>query len=135
MGIKSVTLLVFIINVTYFWRMECLNCKREVEQTRGKRRKLYCSENCRVEYCRKKKAADKPKRGRGRPKKAIVIEPVEIQAKIEEVKERIKDDPRSKMKCPTDISESFMGHKIPTGLKGIDLSIWKAEIKEKNGKN
>ncbi len=26
----------------------------------------------------------------------------------------------------------YMGHEIPKGLKGIDLSIWKAEIKEKN---
>lgn len=48
--------------------MECLNCKIKVEQTKGKRRRLYCSENCRVEFFRKKKAADGPKRGRGRPK-------------------------------------------------------------------
>lgn len=48
--------------------MECLNCKIEVKQTKGKRSKLYCSENCRVEFFRKKKTADGPKRGRGRPK-------------------------------------------------------------------
>lgn len=29
-------------------------------------------------------------------------------------------------------TESFMGHPIPKGLKGIELSIWKAEIKDKN---
>src|ERR1700753_950885 len=106
--------------------MECLNCKTDVPQTTGKRAKLYCSEKCRIEFFRKKKASDGPQRGPGRPKKGI--DPVVIQAKIAEVKERIKDDPRAKMRCATSpVTETFMGYPIPTGMKGINLSIWKAE--------
>lgn len=71
--------------------MECLNCKLEVGQTEGKRPKLYCSQKCRIEYFRKKKAAEKPKGKRGRPPKAI--DPVEIQAKIAAVKESLKGLP------------------------------------------
>jgi hypothetical protein len=58
--------------------MECLNCKIEVSQSKGKRAKLYCSEKCRIEYFRKKKGEGKPKRGPGRPRKvnlaALAIE-------------------------------------------------------------
>lgn len=35
--------------------MECLNCKKEVEQTVGKRPKLYCSDSCRTSFFQKKK--------------------------------------------------------------------------------
>lgn len=71
---KSVTLLGFIIIVTYFWCMECLNCKNDVPQTKGKRAKLYCSQKCRVEYFRAKEAAITPKRGPGRPPKNLAAQ-------------------------------------------------------------
>ena len=52
--------------------MECLNCNTIISQTPGKRPKLYCSSKCRIEFCRRKKAESKPKRGRGRPKKIVI---------------------------------------------------------------
>lgn len=51
-------------------KMGCLNCKEPVVQSVGKRKKLYCSDKCRVEYYRKKKADASPnKRSPGRPRK------------------------------------------------------------------
>lgn len=32
---------------------------------------------------------------------------------------------------PAALSELFMGIPVPSGLKGIDLTIWKAEVREK----
>jgi len=72
--------------------MRCLNCKNDVEQTEGKRRKLYCSPKCRVAFCRKRKPAKKSTRRPGRPKKTT-IDPAKIQEKIAEVRESIKDIP------------------------------------------
>lgn len=135
---------------------KCMGCDNLVPQTEGKKAKLYCSSICRQKvwqdkrreelrifretskqnplpagYVRIKNVKAVTKDGKevslSKPKD---INPSEIQAKISEVKERIKDDPRSKMRCA--MPESFMGHEIPKELKGIELSIWKSEIKEKN---
>jgi len=114
--------------------MECLNCKKEVQQTPKKRAKLYCSQKCRVEYCRTKKAAGKPKIGRGRPKKANTQLPKFSELPIvTPSKEAIKTS-NGNLSEYLNNTELFMGHEIPKGLKGIDLSIWKAEIKEANKK-
>lgn len=66
------------IIVTYFWEMECLNCKTLVPQTPGKRPKLYCSETCRVAFFRQKKAGDGVKKGKGRPRKHIAVSPKKV---------------------------------------------------------
>lgn len=60
--------------------MKCLNCSNDVLQTPKKRAKLYCSEKCRVEFCRKKKQQGTVKRGRGRPKKERVFTLQEVKA-------------------------------------------------------
>jgi len=50
--------------------MKCLNCQKAVNQTPGKRPKLYCSPKCKAEYFKKKQPVDPSKRGPGRPKKS-----------------------------------------------------------------
>jgi|ERR1700743_490699 len=66
--------------------MECLNCKNPVEQTKGKRSRLYCSDKCRVNFYRINASEGIPKRGRGRPKK---IDKGVIQAEIKAVKAQV----------------------------------------------
>lgn len=58
--------------------MECLNCKTRVAQTAGKRPKLYCSETCRVAFFRQKKAGEGVKKGKGRPRKHIIVHPKKV---------------------------------------------------------
>lgn len=58
--------------------MECLNCKTPVAQTAGKRPKLYCSETCRVAFFRQKKAGEGVKKGKGRPRKHIIVHPKKV---------------------------------------------------------
>lgn len=48
---------------------KCLDCGSDVAQKEGKRPKLFCNGNCRNKYYYKKKAANKPKKKVGRPKK------------------------------------------------------------------
>ncbi len=107
--------------------MKCLNCNTIVQQTPKKRAKLYCSDKCRIEFCRKKKTENGLKRGRGRPKKiksaedayaAMVEEGLATPAEVSEIREKIEDS-----------VGLFMGYKIPEGLTGIPLMVWKNTIK------
>ena len=109
--------------------MECLNCKKPITQTKGKRSRLYCSDKCRVTFYRTNASEGVPKKGRGRPRK---IDAGVLQAEIKAVREQVKKSPFTNLRGTSDQSAPrFMGHEIPKGLKGIDLSIWKAEVKEK----
>lgn len=120
--------------------MECLNCGELVKQTQGKRAKLYCDANCRQKHwLRKNKKANPPVRGPGRPKNNLkhvilpgpTLMPVVENQTTEPVSIKITADKvwmAAKKEAPFEI---FMGHEIPKGLKGIDLTIWKNEIKEK----
>jgi len=108
--------------------IKCLECGNSVAQTPGRRKKEYCGSTCRSLHWKKKQQAGKSKRSPGRPKKEVV-NGVDIQSKIAEVKAKLPQRPA--LRGNTESSpEEYMGHKIPAGLKGIDLSIWKAEIKE-----
>lgn len=154
--------------------MECINCKIEISQTKGKRPKIYCSDRCKVDFFRSKKATGGPKRGRGRPRKAPIVQPPHERDSIlinadrgrdsngmnmEEVKLAKKEAKKEKENLPK-ISELpvvipskesidstdgqlgeylnqndfYMGYEIPKGLKGIDLTIWKSDFKEKQSK-
>lgn len=72
--------------------IKCLECGKPVPQTFGKRKKEYCNSTCRTKFWKKKKDAGKEKKGPGRPKKAF-IDPKEIQKKIAETKEKLKNLP------------------------------------------
>jgi len=86
--------IVTLLGLPYLWFMRCLNCRKDIEQTEGKRRKLYCSPKCRVAYCRKKKPTKKAGRKPGRPPKKVVpeapkkagIAPIEIPHGIDLLK-------------------------------------------------
>lgn len=70
-------------------------------------------------------------------KKTFPLSDSEIKEKgtRREVKKVFPKCDQSKKAVGQSSQEPFMGHPIPKGLKGIELSIWKAEIKEKdNGK-
>lgn len=108
--------------------IKCLQCDKVVPQTSGKRKKEYCGPTCRTKYWKKKKDAGKEKKGRGRPKKEIIEAPKKPYDAPKSNK--IQDEPDFK-KGQQSADDTFMGHKIPKGLKGIELSIWKAELKEK----
>jgi len=127
--------------------LHCLECSKLVPQTPGKRAKSYCNNTCRVKYWKKQKevASGIEKRKPGRPKKddqlqnTEVLLPgnlgnVKVGGRISEVKSVFKDKKGAVTVTLAPAVESFMGHPIPKGLKGIDLSIWKAEIKEANKK-
>lgn len=130
----------------------CLNCNTEIEDTPGRRPKQFCGANCRQKYWQKKSRegqepgkAGRPKKGTPPPEEEVVAEQAidavlnaEKEAKITDKKKlavAIRKQPMvSKEVLVQFPDEEFMGHPIPKGLKGIELSIWKAEIKEKQSK-
>lgn len=133
--------------------MDCLNCGKELIQTPKKRPKQFCGISCRSNYWQKKKRegkgigkAGRPKKETPSPKEEAVAEQkinavldAEKGAKITDKKKLVAEIRKQPMVCKEVLvrfpDEEFMGHPIPKGLKGIELSIWKAEIKEKeNGK-
>jgi|SRR5215469_13136153 len=107
--------------------IKCLECGKSVKQTPGKRKKEYCGPTCRTKFWKKQKDAGKEKRQPGRPKKAQIANNLSEG----EVSKTVKKT--AKTSKPVDgVVGIFMGHKIPEGLTGIDLSIWKANIKEQS---
>lgn len=121
--------------------IKCLECDKPVPQTPGKRKKEYCGSTCRTKYWKKKKDAGKEKGKPGRPKKAKIVGGLPDK-EVKKVANRAASSSKSVSKAWGDAKfkvtvaeertpEQFMGHKIPKGLKGIELAIWKAEIKEK----
>lgn len=54
------------------------------------------------------------------------------QAVIDKLGKVLVEAKKTPQRAASQSTESFMGHPIPKGLKGIELSIWKAEIKEKS---
>lgn len=126
--------------------MGCRNCGKDLVQIPGKRAKTFCSVTCRSNYWQKKKreSAQKKIGTPGRPKKedheiqnTELILPgnlgsVNVGNGVSEIKKVFKDKKGTTTITLGPIRESFMGHSIPKGLKGIELSIWKAEIKDKN---
>jgi AT hook motif len=107
--------------------IKCLECNKSVPQTLGKRTKIFCGSTCRTKYWKKEKDAGKEKKKRGRPKKDITASPKKVYDAAKSTK--VQDEPKPNVETTVD-NNMFMGHKIPKGLKGIELSIWKAEIKE-----
>lgn len=81
----------------------CVFCGKAATQVEGRKPRKYCSNSCRQKHWQSQNK-DKPS-----TVKETKIDPATIVNRI----------------------EIFMGHDVPEGLKGIDLSIWKAEIKEK----
>lgn len=116
--------------------IKCLQCGKPVKQTSGKRKKEYCGSTCRSLHWKEKQQAGKPKRGPGRPPKIEPFNPSNLQKELEEitVKQAKKTQEVTSPVKPKkgDAPGEFMGHKIPSNLKGIDLTIWKAEVKEKS---
>jgi len=125
--------------------MGCLNCGKDLIQITGKRAKTFCSVTCRSNYWQKKNRDRKGTGKAGRPKKGtpkistvekdfpnVVWHPDVHDAMMADAKQTgVKiaiQVPKKDLKKYSE--ESFMGHPIPKGLKGIELSIWKAEIKE-----
>lgn len=104
--------------VTYFWIMECLNCKKPVPQTPKKRSRLYCSEKCRVQFFRANASDGKPKRGRGRPRK---IDAGVIQAEIREVKTQLAGRGMPILKGP--MKEVLQEASIENAKLGIEAMI------------
>jgi hypothetical protein len=58
--------------------MNCLECGKEVPQTKGRRERLFCNNTCKSKYWRKNKKSDGtvPTRGPGRPPKKNNLEHV-----------------------------------------------------------
>jgi len=56
--------------------MNCLECGKEVPQTKGRRERLFCNNTCKSKYWRKNKKSDGtvPQRGPGRPPKKNNLE-------------------------------------------------------------
>lgn len=111
--------------------MGCLECGKELVQLSGKRAKQFCNVTCRSNYWQKKKrkASAKPPGVPGRPKKKSVlhIDVKEMNNEVFDVSVGVKTSVVKELHEGT-----FMGVVVPEGLKGIDLSIWKAEIKDKS---
>lgn len=103
--------------------LKCKNCGKSVEQTPNKRAKEFCNVTCRSGYWQKQNRLDKAAKNET---------PAKSKKKSDLMKEIRKNPITEKEAFPThDSPGTFMGHEIPKGLKGIDLSIWKSEIKEK----
>jgi hypothetical protein len=58
--------------------MNCLECGKEVPQTKGRRERLFCNNTCKSKYWRKNKKSDGmvPAMGPGRPKKSAAETPL-----------------------------------------------------------
>ena len=77
----------------------CIYCNERMESETSK--KKFCSDKCRVYWHRKYP-------------KGNVISPLELASKLADIA-KVVEIPAEKQKTP------------PEGLKGIDLTIWKAE--------
>jgi len=116
----------------------CLNCGDHLELTPGRKAKNYCSNNCKQRHWQKmKKEGPKQANPAAKTKKASASsrkgetpanEPKTTYDALRTTK--IQDEPDFR-KGQQLADAVFMGIEIPKGLKGIELSIWKAEIKEK----
>lgn len=136
--------------------LSCKECGKPVPQTKGKRTKEYCSIACRSNNWQKRKRnitgfspvvknkaisapksekpADTPisdKEVRKLAKNASKGVNKKSAYQSATFKVEVADERTFKSK---DVEGEFMGNSIPKGLKGVDLSIWKAEIKEKLSK-
>jgi|ERR1700748_556124 len=113
--------------------IKCLECGKPVSQTPGRRKKEYCGSTCRSLHWKKKQQMGKQKRGPGRPPKSALDYPrtLEQEKSLQDAFKEVLLNANIK-KQDASGRELFMGHPIPKGLKGIDLTIWKEEIKEKN---
>lgn len=96
--------------------MECLNCKKDLKHTPGKRKKQFCNPNCRVTYWQKNK-----------PKKEKIVDPLsdlievrkeqdtfcikrgwnvpDLLGKIEEFEKRVKYLAESKFEVEQQLGE------------------------------
>lgn len=133
----------------------CLTCKNPIESTPGRRPKVYCSNNCKQKDWQRKnnvkkeneplpapkseKPADTKRRERevvkGAENGSLVFPKVKKKGrKAPSVKSSIEFKPQTpeSYDAPRTGDGLFMGIEIPSDLVGIDLSIWKAEIKDKN---
>lgn len=88
--------------------MNCLNCAIEITQVSDRRPRQYCSDSCRQKKWQRDKKANAAC--------SDTINPIPVA-------------------CGPLPSIETMEVKPPPGLKGIDLTIWKAEQKEKNKTN
>jgi hypothetical protein len=140
--------------------LKCI-CGNNILQTAGKKAKVYCSDSCRQKAWQKKRRQELALfRGQGgvplppdyvEMKNVAIVDPEggkpkNIFAKAKKSvrqpkspntapkKENKAVAPKKKIEVKEGPDNYFMGELVPAGLSGIDLSIWKAEIKEKNKK-
>jgi len=86
---------------------KCKHCGKELTHVEGRKKKAFCDVNCRNKffYAKNKKLVQDAKKTLSNPAAAVIVEP------------------------NSTTGDEFMGVRVPEGLAGIQLAVWKNNIK------
>lgn len=116
--------------------LNCKNCDRPLKQTPSKRRKEFCDTTCRSNYWQKerRKNAAQVAKSSSAPKKSKKVAKKTVKKKLHSPKTKPIQLESPKAAASNSDQNLFMGEPVPMDKTGIDLTIWKAEVKERKSK-